>query len=196
MNREQREVWDFLNKELAKLKVSIQVYHKTFDNININNDAYNLVFQLFLDGLTKQLSIGLSVFFDRTRTAWSLYRLPGANRSKIEQLRSLAQEIIDLRDERLAHLSRNISHKDNFVLLTATGLQIVKNSVAEVHSMLSQIAKSNSINESWALDWVGVESSAEILIEHLRDGGYLLDRMSGAERHDLRQKIDSEENRH
>lgn len=195
MNSEQKDVWDFLNKELAKLRVSISVYNKIFENVNINDNAYNQAFQLLLDGLTRQIAVGFYTFFDRTKRAWSLYRLPTASRSKIDELRSEAQDIIDLRSDRLAHLSRSAIHKDNFVFISDKGLKIIEVSISKIHSMLSDIAKNSSINEVWALDWVGVESSVEILFEHLEDGGYLLEQMDGAERYELREKTRKEKNK-
>lgn len=162
-----KEAWEYLNKELARLKVTADAYNKLFDSIEARGNSFNQAIQLILDGWSRSMSLGLSLFFDHRKDTWSLYRFSELDNKALDGIKEKAQEIIDLRMNKYAHLSKNINHADNFAILTDKGLKIVNSAILEIYQQLHLISQSNKYNAQYALDWIGMSSSIDLLVDYL-----------------------------
>ena len=170
------ELWGFLNRELARLNTIIDCYKKLEAIINIKDDRYNQSLRIILDSLLRTTSIGLANFFDKTKGTWSLYRfqnMPESYSKSVDILKDEASKIIVLRHNRLSHLSKNIQHENNFILLSSVGISLVENLVTRIHDLLTMVSKEKHYNSTYALEWVGVETSLQCLIEDLTKEGHV-----------------------
>lgn len=161
------EAWHFLNKELARIKVTADSYNRLFDSIEVGDNRYNQILQLVLDGFSRAMSTGIAIYFDKRRDSWSLYKFLELEVNEIDTIRDKAREIIDLRNSAYSHLSKNVKHVNNFSFLTEKGLKIINETIEGIYILLHEISKANNYKESYALDWIGIGTSLDCLLEDL-----------------------------
>lgn len=166
---EEHAIWGFLYKELAKLKVILDCYEKLLDNIEQKNNRYNAIFQIILDSFSSFAFVTLSKFFDRTKGTWSLYRFKLLDNKKINEVKVLAQEFIDFRNNRAAHFSKSISHKNNFIFITDTGVKKIRNIIEEVNKLMAEINTLYGYDEGYALVWIGADDSIDNMLDDLKN---------------------------
>jgi len=162
-----KDAWAFLCKEIARIKVTADAYSKLFEVIEAQEDSFNHAIQLVLDGWSRSLSTGLALFFDHRNDTWSLYRFKELDNSDLDNIKKVGAEIIELRMNNYAHLSKYIHHKNNFAILTGKGISIINNTILEIHKQLSIVSQKNDYNSQYVLDWVGISSSVDLLVEYL-----------------------------
>lgn len=169
MTESKKEVWNFLNRELAKLKTVTEISNSLFDNIEIGNNAYNPFFQLVLDAFTREVAVSVFCFFDK-KHSWSLYQFPECiSESEITTLETEAKDFIDLRHEKVAHLSRKktVRH-NNFSFLSEKGIESLRILIPKIHNLLHKVSEYHNLGSTWALDYPDVRSSYQLLIEQLK----------------------------
>ena len=167
-NTDEHKIWGFLYREIAKLKVIIDCYEKFFNNIEQKNNRYNEIFQIILDSFSSYVFVTVGKYFDKTKGSWSLYRFKLLNNKKIDKSRVLAQEFIDFRNNRTAHFSKNITHSNNFIFLTDTGVSKVRNIIDEINILMIEINSLYGYNEGYILDWIGTDSSIDNMLDDLK----------------------------
>lgn len=170
MDENKKEIWNFLNRELAKLKTVAEISDSLFDNIEIGNNAYNQFFQLVLDAFTREVAVSIYCFFDR-RHSWSLYQFPECiSEAEIAALEAEANDFIELRHEKVAHLSRKktVRH-NNFSFLSEKGVESLKALIDNIHKLLQKVSVHHQLGSAWALEYPDVKSAYQLLIERLKD---------------------------
>lgn len=187
------QVWSFFCKELGKAKVLIDCYKTISNKMDVNEDAYNQFFQLVLDSMTSKITLIISYCFDAQNDAWRITRIITDlnDQSAIKELEARAEPILQFRHKRTAHLGMDVSHYGHFKIFTSKLLDEAEQLINDVVVCLNKHGASK-YGYAIAPDWVGIKSQAEVMFEHLDEGTYLLDRMGGFERHELREKIASE----
>jgi len=165
-----KEVWNFLNRELAKLKTVSDVSDSLFDNIEVAQNAYNPFFQLLLDSFTRQVAVGIYCFFDK-KHSWSLYQFSECiTESEITEAEKDAEVFIELRHERIAHLTRkkSVRHSSNFSFLSEKGIKQLDALIVKIHGLLHKVSTHYNLGSAWAIEYPDIRSSYELLIEALK----------------------------
>ena len=183
----EKAAWVYMNRDLAKLNLIVDCYDKLFNKIEVNDNAYNQFFQLMLDSFSARLVTGLTRFFDKRNDSWSLSML-GVGDNDIQQIKAATQELITLRHKQVGHFAKGYESQSNFLFLTDKGIGIARNTIMQIHQLLSDIGRQNYGGHVYALTWSGVESSLEILLEHLEDGYFALNQLEPGERFGQREK--------
>lgn len=184
----EKSAWIYMNRELAKLNVITECYNKIFDNIEINENAYNQFLQLVLDSFSSQLVTGLTRFFDKRKDSWSLYKL-GLENNRVKQIELRAQDLISLRHKQVAHFANGYELKSNYLLLSDNGSMLAKEVINEVHELLSEVGREKYAGSVYALTWAGVENSLDVLVENLELVSHILKNMDTAKIYDLREEM-------
>ena len=164
-----KNIWDFLYKELAKTNTVLKVYDKIFRNIEIKNNRYNQFFGLILDIFTRYICLTLAVFFDLRNDSWSLYKFPSIKKEDVDLIKTKASHFLGLRHQQFAHLSKQIIHKSNFTYLTLKGVEEVKTTIDGIRKILDQVSNLNNWKESYFLDWPDISYDFDCLIDDLKN---------------------------
>jgi hypothetical protein len=170
MDPQKKEIWEFLNRELAKLKTITEISNSLFENVELANNAYNQFFQLILDSFTRQVAVSIYCFFDK-KHSWSLYQFSECiSENEIKKVENAAKEIVELRHERVAHLTRKktVKHNSNFSFLSDQGVKLLNELIEEIHQLLHKVSTHYHLGSSWAMQYPDIKSSYELLIEALK----------------------------
>jgi hypothetical protein len=161
------EIWHFLSKELSKLYDIVDCYDKIYLNIGVKNNKYNLFFQLILDGFTRNIAITLDILFQKRKGVWSLYGFDEF-KSEIDLIRKRANYYLMLRNNKFGHLSQNFIHSGNFYFFNKAAIDEIREIINDVAGLLAKISKSKGKNESYAMGFIGLDSSIDVLFRDLK----------------------------
>ena len=163
INNTEYEIWNYLFKELAKINTLCKVYDKIFAEIEIKNNRYNVIFQIILDSLTRNIVVSLANFFNKRKDNWSLYDFNKIKNSEIDTLKRKAMPILSLRYNRFAHLNKNLIHKNNFEFLSLKGIK----DLLEINKSIKKLLEKVNLKETYYSEFQGVRPSLENLLNDL-----------------------------
>jgi len=167
-NVKEYEIWQYLCRELSKLNNIIYAYNKIFFNIEIKDKNYGQIFQLILDSFTRNISVSIDLFFQKRKDVWSLYSFDKINKNEIEKIKKKAQQFIIMRNNKIAHLSNNITHKDNFQFFTLKGINQIREIVKEMENLLKKVSDKYEFRADYIFNWQMIDSSLDCLINDLK----------------------------
>jgi len=164
-----KNIWAFLYKELAKMSTAIKAYDKIFRNIEIKKNRYNQFFSLILDIFTRYICLTLAIFFDQRNDSWSLYKFPSIKKEEVDLIKTKASHFLELRHLQFAHLAKQITHLSNFTYLTLNGVEKIGAIIGDIRKILDQVSNLNNWKESYFLDRQDINYSLDCLIDDLKN---------------------------
>lgn len=160
--------WHFFCRELAKINNIIYAYDKIFLNIETKNSCYSEFFELVLNSFAKQIIVNLDLFFQKRKDVWSLYKFDKIDKKKINNIKKITESYIIMRNNKTAHLSDKINHKNNFELLTLKGINEIKKIAKELEEILTEVSSLYNFKEQYIFNWQGINHSLDCLIEDIK----------------------------
>ncbi|HLG91125.1 MAG TPA: hypothetical protein VI336_03160 [Candidatus Saccharimonadales bacterium] len=179
---EQITKWTFFCKEVAKAKDTLETIEKTWAHINLNNNAYNQVFSLFIDALTTKVFLHLRHLFDEQNDSLRLSRIvtDKEDQAHIKKLKKEAKPFTDAVNRQHAHISkdgREINYSSNFRLMDEYNAIKIRKILDEVVKLLMKWGVKNN-NGNVIADWWGnLSQSADVLFEHLEEYEFMRNEM-------------------
>lgn len=164
---EEYDIWHFFCRELSKLNNIIYAYEKLALNIELNDHKYNMFIQLVLDSFSVKMIVAIDCFFQKRADVWSLYRFDGLDVNKIDEVRKKALLFIKMRNNKKAHLSKELQHANNFDFFLKPGIEVAGKVLKDLEEILNEISDVYNFNEEYIYDWQGFNDSVDCLIEDI-----------------------------
>ena len=80
----------------------------------------------------------------------------------------MAKPYIIMRNNKTAHLSDKINHKNNFELFTLKGINEIREIAKGLEKILEEISLLYDFNKQYIFDWQNINHSLDCLIEDIK----------------------------
>lgn len=162
----QKDIWQYLIKDLGKVKELLDMSEKLLEKLNAKNGRYFQSFVVIMDSLTTNIFITLARFFETDSKSWSLYSF-GLKKDIIKKAAKEAESLIQERHIKIAHLDRGESHVHHFRYLDPVGIKKTREIVKSIASILEIIRLRICPKEVYVLGWLDIENSLDNMLEDL-----------------------------
>jgi len=190
----QLEQWIFLCKEVAKANDTLDAIVRLFQNINLQDNAYNAFFALLIDALTTKIFLHLGHVFDNQDDSLRLTRIgfSASDIAKIGALRAESEPFLQARHKQHAHISKNfeeINYSSNFRLMDECNVIKIRKILNKVSALLRKWGEANNNGNIIADHWGNIGIGSKVLFENLEEYEFIRSQMSTSEHVEIREKM-------